>query len=311
MTVHACSAYGLVIHSDLELANLAPAGDGPADVTITLGHAADLEGEVIRVANWQATPGRFLIDVRGVGRFLVTEGREIHVEAAPGAAHDDLVAYLLGSALAALLQQRRILPLHASAVRTDHGAVLIAASSGVGKSTLAAALQARGLAQLADDVTGIVFDEAGRAMALPAFPGARLWPDAVAALGRQDEESRRVRDGVEKVYLPISNFCAEAQPVRGIIALSTHNRPRISLRPFAAQDRATWIFRNTFRKRFMVGHGLTDFHFQASTALARQVEMAQVMRPAEGFALDALADRVAALIQDPTAWSQAPAELAS
>jgi len=308
---HAYSAYGLTIHSELELENLAPAVETLPDLTILLGDAPNLEGEVTRFANWQAAPGRFLIDVPDVARFLVVEGRQIIVEAAPGAAHDDLVAYLLGSALAALLQQRRILPLHASAVRTDHGAVLIAASSGVGKSTLAAALQARGMAQMSDDVTGVVFDQVGHALALPAFPGARLWPDTVRALGRHDEEGRPVRPGIEKVYLPITNFCAEPQSVRGIIALSVHNRPQITLHPFAAHDRASWIFRNTFRKRFMVGHGLTGFHFQASTALARQVDMVQVLRPSEGFALEALTDRVAALLQDPIAWSAAPTALAS
>lgn len=311
MKAYAYSAYGITIQSELELENLTPATVTIADLTIILGGAPNLEGDVVRFANWQAAPGRFLIDVPDVARFLVTEGRQIVVEAAPGAAHDDLVAYLLGSALAAVLQQRRILPLHASAVRTDHGAVLIAASSGVGKSTLAAALQARGMAQMSDDVTGIVFDQAGRAMALPAFPGARLWPDTVRALGRQGEESRRVRDGIEKVYLPITNFCAQPQPVRGILALSVHNQPRIRLQPFAAQDRAAWIFRNTFRKRFMIGHGLTAFHFEASTTLARQVDMVQVTRPSEGFALDALTDRVAALLQDPITWSAAPTAIAS
>jgi len=311
MTGYAYTAYGLVIHSALELQNLSPAGEGPVDVTITLGQAADLDGEVVRFSNWQATPGRFLIDIGDVARFLVTDGRSIHIETAPGVAHDDLVAYLLGSALAALLQQRRILPLHASAVRTDHGAVLIAAASGVGKSTLAAALQARGLAQLADDVTGILFNDEGRAMALPAFPGTRLWPDSVKALGRQGEEGRRVRAEIDKVYLPITNFCAEAQPMRGIIALSTHNRPDITVQPFAAQQRAAWIYRNTFRKRFMVGGGMTDFHFQAGTDLARQVEMVQIRRPSEGFALDALADRVVALLQDPADWAETAPALAS
>lgn len=311
MTGYAYRAYGLVIHSALELQNLSPAGDGPVDVTITLGEAANLDGEVVRFSNWQATPGRFLIDIRNVARFLVTDGRSIHVETAPGANHDDLVAYLLGSALAALLQQRRILPIHASAIRTDHGAVLIAAASGVGKSTLAAALQARGLAQLADDVTGIVFDGEGRAMAVPAFPGTRLWPDSVRALGRQAEEGRRVRAEIEKIYLPITNFCSEAQPVRGLIALSTHNRPQIRVEPFGALDRAAWIVRNTFRKRFMNGLGLNDLLFQASTDLARQVQMVKVVRPSEGFALDALADRVVALLQDPADWAETPAELAS
>lgn len=297
------TAYGLVIASELELEHLAP-GEGPADVTITVGETpASLEGEIVRFADWQALPGRFLIAVAGIGRFLVTDGRSIQVEPAPGVAHDDLVSYLLGSALAALLQQRRILPLHASALQTEFGAILIAATSGTGKSTLAGALQARGLAQMSDDVTGIVFDPAGRAIALSAFPGVRLWPDSVTALGRQNDNSRPVRPGLDKAYLRIENFCAEPQPIRAVIGLEVHNRPDISVTPLPAQDRASWIISHTFRKRFMRGHGLNDFHFQAATALARQVEMIQLRRPSEGSSVDALADRVLGLVQSNRAWA--------
>ena len=105
--------------------------------------------------NWESAPGLFLLEVDGVARYLVREGREIVVERA---GNDDgaVTAFLLGSVLAACLQQRGILTLHASAMATDDGAVLFAGHSGVGKSTLMAALTERGYAMLSDDVTGIV-----------------------------------------------------------------------------------------------------------------------------------------------------------
>ena len=76
---------------------------------------------------------------------------------------------------AALLQQRGVMTLHASAIETQAGAVLFAGPSGIGKSSLAAALVERGNTMLADDVTGVVLDAAGRPVALSAFPVARQY----------------------------------------------------------------------------------------------------------------------------------------
>jgi hypothetical protein len=69
----------------------------------------------------------------------------------------------------------------ASAVEIGNGAVVFAAESGRGKSTLAASFAVNGFRFLTDD--GLVLEPAGDGYAvLPSHPSIRLWADSEAAL---------------------------------------------------------------------------------------------------------------------------------
>ena len=85
------------------------------------------------------------------------EGREVIVETGDPAAAEVRV-FLLTAVLSALCLKRQLFPLHASAAVVDGGAVAFVGSSGVGKSTIAAALMRQGHMVLADDLT-VIDDE--------------------------------------------------------------------------------------------------------------------------------------------------------
>src|SRR6185436_17962029 len=63
--------------------------------------------------------------------------------------------HLVRSVTGAVLQQRGLLPLHASALLLGAGAIALLGPSRAGKSTLAAALARRGHPVLADDVVPV------------------------------------------------------------------------------------------------------------------------------------------------------------
>jgi hypothetical protein len=65
---------------------------------------------------WQAAPGRFLLDVPDVARYLVSDGAVITIDRAPAARDQDVTHFLNMTPLAALLFQRGQLALHAAAV---------------------------------------------------------------------------------------------------------------------------------------------------------------------------------------------------
>ncbi len=95
----------------------------------------------------------------------------------PGVSADRVRADYDRDALPLVLQARGATVIHASAALGPRGALLFAADSGTGKSTLAAALAARGWRALADDCCAI---EDGRLHPLP-FAG-KLRPDVAATL---------------------------------------------------------------------------------------------------------------------------------
>ena len=138
----------------------------------------------------------------------------------PEASDDDIRVFLLGSVLGFLLHQRQIFPLHASAIRTEHGAVLFTGHSGAGKSTTLGAMVQRGYAMLADDVSGIVLDDKDRPHVLPAFPSSRLWAESAAKLNLSTKEVSRVRAALDKYVFPVEHFCQETLPLLGVYVLT-------------------------------------------------------------------------------------------
>jgi hypothetical protein len=90
---------------------------------------------------------------------------------------------LLDQVLPLVLSQRGSLVLHASAVHLDgFGTIAFAGRAGSGKSTLAAALALRGCSVVADDSL-VVAGDSDVPMAIPGYPGSRLWQDSVRRLG--------------------------------------------------------------------------------------------------------------------------------
>src|SRR5438105_3551225 len=188
------AVFGLRVASEIELPEL-PRGTGRADVTIRRGPTPDLIADpVIEGVLYQAAPGRLRLTVPNVATFLATDGTDVVVAAQPDATPEEVRLFLYGSVLGAILQQRGILTLHASAVTDGDRAILFAGASGRGKSTLAAAFLDLGYQLLSDDVVAIRTDPDRAAMAAPAYPEIKLWTDSLEHLQIDADGLRRVRE---------------------------------------------------------------------------------------------------------------------
>jgi hypothetical protein len=229
-----------------------------------------------------------------VARYLIVNGQQIWIEPDADSAESDVRLFLLGSALGALLHQRRMLPLHASAIQTANGAALFVGPSGRGKSTLLAALTQRGYAMLTDDVTALDVDAAGHVTAFPSMPYMRLWADMATQLQQPIEEKLRVRPSLDKYLLPVARFCAEPLPVRAIYALHIGQFPDIRLQPVGNQQRFEILANNTYRAEFLAGLGLLQTHFRLAATVANCVPVYCITRPSHPFLLDALVNRIEA-----------------
>jgi hypothetical protein len=287
-------AYGLHISSDLACPELASHANGRADVRVRLGHAPlELAQPQAQGECYQITRTQLLLKIDHVGRYLVSNGNEIVVERAPEASEDDVRVFLLGSVLGALLHQRGVLPLHASAIETAYGAVAFAGQIGHGKSTLAAAFHARGYRVLADDVCAVALDAEGKPLVMPAYPQLNLWADALAHIGESKDALRRSRVLTEKYGLPVSErFATRPAPLCAVYELNTTNSAEPSLARVTGNARL-WLLRdNTFRLSFLAGMDDSERYLRMALAVAQHILTVRVSRPCESFLLDELADLV-------------------
>lgn len=286
------AAYGLRIRSEVALPHFAAAEPGETDVVVRLGAVPRaLQAPNCTRPRWEAAQDDFLFRAEENMRFRVTSGREITVERAAGD-DDRAAAYLMGSAWTALLQQRGLVTLHASAVCTREGAVLFLGRSGAGKSTLAAALAVRGYEVLADDVVAVSAVPPGPPRATPGYPNLRLWADAFDRLGIAAGNRRRTRDGIDKYLLPPDRFAKRPQTIRAAYVLRAGNTQSLEFDRVTSAAAVPILWRHTHRRRYVDGFGNREAHFHALAHFTRGVPVTRVTRPAAGASLDELIERL-------------------
>ncbi|MEQ7872938.1 hypothetical protein ABDK56_02900 [Sphingomonas sp. ASV193] len=270
--------FGLRLTSEIPLPDLHEAdGDTPADVEVTLAAPRPVERfETV------ATPGGTTLEIAGVGRFTVTDGRRIAVAPDPGADEGDVRLYLLGSTMGLLLYQRGLMPLHANAVVVDGHAFAFAGASGAGKSTLAAGFVREGLPLLSDDVCAIERDQDGRCHVLPGPRRLRLWRDAVDALGEEADALRRSfpSDPAYEKYdlpVPIERAATGPAPLEAIYVLGDGDR--LGFERLSGVAATESLFDHSYRGAYASISGATGAHFQACAAIARSIPIFRLTRP--------------------------------
>jgi len=176
----------------------------------------------------------YLLRFAGVADFLLSrDGSVIFGCPRPGVPALTIRHLLLDQVLPMVLAHRGHLALHASAVAAVGGALAFAGKTGWGKSTLCASLARAGGPPLADDCL-VIEERRGRAVAVPSYPGLRLWPDSARALSRGRLGGTPVADYSDKRRLNPGHPSARrpaATPLRAIYVLAapgTAKKVRIS-----------------------------------------------------------------------------------
>lgn len=275
---------GITIASAFPLAGALRAPDHlEVDAEIIVGEVPErLEnvvkdlGPVIQLKEREA-----LFNVSGYARFWVRDGRSIVVTPESGVDEAEIQVFLLGSVFGALCHQRGLVTLHASAVRLpDGGAALFAGPSGIGKSTVAAALMQRGYEVICDDLSVLRKQPDGVYHVAPGIPRLRLWDDVVSFLEIDRATLTQTRPALEKFNLPLTGSPdLVSAPVRKIIQL----RYETPTQPTGVQlvSRAVGIRRimeEVYQKRQARFMGLRAGQFLECVALSRQVEVYQAIR---------------------------------
>jgi hypothetical protein len=270
-------AYGLAIRSDVAIPEpIVCREDASPQVRISAGPVApELAGRTAGGVLFDVSAGRFLFQMEGIARYLVSNGAAITVDAAPEADEDSVRLFLWGSVFGALLHQRGLLALHASAIETPRGAVLFAGSSSTGKSALAAAFHTRGYRVIADEMCAI-----NAAEVVPAIPRLLLWPDVIDQCGGWGPNVRRARANIGKYHVPLeTGFASAPSPIHAVYTLFVSNRSEYEISPVSGLDKFTRLTDLVFRWQFLSGMCDRNEHFHRVAALARDIQMRRLDRP--------------------------------
>lgn len=192
-------AYGMNIESAMEIPELLSHKGDPIDLTIRFGKAPNKipATPLKEIGSLQMSADHFRLELP-IGTYYVREGKEIIVDTKPNADDKSLRLFLLANAMAAVLHQRLQVALHAGAIKTKQGLILVCGHSGAGKSTTISALRQKGYQVFTDDVV-VLSQEATRLVGIASYPIVKLWQDSIeklqiAGIG----EEQRIRDQIPK-----------------------------------------------------------------------------------------------------------------
>lgn len=248
---------------------MAAGSRGPADWIVRRGTVGFDLSDVMYASPWYRIGRRaFVVEISGVGRFDVREQGRITVDPGVDVIDSDIAPYLTGSILAGGLMMQGAYLLHACAVKTSVGTLLITGASGAGKSTLTAALVQRG-GQLISDDTCLLTIEQGRVMVHPGAPHIKLWGESLETLGIGVRGLSRVIATEEKFYWPVRRaFVQTPQPVNALIELVPCNEVQPKFLEIAGIDKIMKLVLNGYREEYLglIGDRKDNFTFWSMVA---------------------------------------------
>ncbi|SES10049.1 aldolase [Salipaludibacillus aurantiacus] len=298
-------AFGFNISSDFCLPEL-PKRSGPNEVVDIYIRRADLNDLWAE----SATPtGHFVINenlimfkVPDTAIFSISEGQNIGVQALNERSDDYLRLFLLGTCMGAILLQRRILPLHGSAIAINGKAYAIVGDSGAGKSTLASAFLNRGYKLLSDDVIPVSLNKEGYPVVTPAYPQQKLWQESLTAFGMDSTQLRPIIDRETKFAVPVPDrFASEPLPLAGVYELVKTEAKEVALEPVDHLERFHKLFYHTYRNFIIRPSGLLEWHFQMSASIVKKIDFYQIRRPVSSFTAQELSSRILSAITEEVA----------
>lgn len=272
-------AYGLDIDSEVALPELAHAASSPPPtVSIRFGRVEKIAPNVEDREHF-VSPDEIVLSYPEVARFRVAGGREIIIDPQPDADDAALRLCLLGPALGALLHQRGLLVLHASAVNIGGGASIFLGNKGWGKSTLAASLNARGHGLVADDIVGVEMASDGVPRVAPGFPQLKLWPQAAEFLGFDVNTLPRLLPDIEKRDSRADgSFQVAALPLRRIYVIDLGDR--VEIEPVEPREAMVELVQHSYLLRFLPATCASVPHFRQCSALVQSLGLYRLKRPA-------------------------------
>jgi hypothetical protein len=311
-TAYRYKAYGLAILADAEMPELPPIRDLSDAALIRVN--VTLRGDpraIAEPAQWiniaaypEGTPwlksakisGGYLLRFPDLADFIVSaDGRTVECVQSEGQVIEVTLRHLvIDHVMPRVLNLLGVEALHATAVVAPAGACAFIGDAGTGKSTLAASFHLVGLPVLCDDCLVLRDDRRGDGgiLAMPAYPGVRLWDDSFAALVHDAEPGLPVAHYTSKTRLvgDAAGFAATPQPLVRIYFLRRIEAGADSV-PAVARIAPAEAFPELIGASFPLDLGdaaMLTRHFLMISHVAASVALRRLIIPTDFGALEAV-----------------------
>lgn len=282
MSSYCYQAYGISIGSDIELPlqqSSSPASSVQLSIRQSDVSSDGLESPIVTMLHYQAKPNALWLNIPNLARFLMLDGTDIFYQKNGSVIDSNLLALqLVNCCMSAILHQRGMTVLRASAAIIDGKCAVFCGVSCQGKSLLAAALHKKGHSILSDNLCAI--DEDG--LLHPGPPTLNIWQDCFSVLEVKADSLKPVRPGLGKYIYPVDeNYCSKAKSVDVIYLLDIHNKDTPLLVETSGINKVMPLQSQVHRLQYLEGLGLMPSVSRNLMKLANNTRVAQLTRPVE------------------------------
>jgi hypothetical protein len=277
-------AYGLTLATEIDFPELFVVNptDKP-EVNVCIGkvpsHLSRQTEEQLK--NLFITSTEYFLCVKDIAFYYAANGNQVIIEPFPDADKKSVRLFFLSNAMAAILYQRELIPLHASAIFSNKGIAMFLGDSGVGKSTTVATLQTRGHRIFSDDIC-VPVKEDKIIKAFAAYPMMKLWKDTFEKvnLGEYDEQNR-IRPALEK-YGKFFNetFDTTAHPVERIFILEKDSSlNQLQSSELKGINAFKYLQHYAYRLPYIDAMGMRKTYFNILLDLSNSIPITLISRP--------------------------------
>ncbi|TDL92311.1 aldolase [Vibrio vulnificus] len=296
------TTFGLIAESVLPLPELEKLTDieKEADITIKKKDLSNVWSKInplIRTS-FVVEGNRVMFEVPGLAVFSIENGKTITFSTYGSDKEDKVRLYILGSCLGILLMQRKVLPLHGSAIAIEGKAYAFIGESGAGKSTLASSFVNKGYKLLSDDVVAITLTEENQPWVIPSYPQQKLWQESLNAFGMNSTNYQPLFDRTTKFSIPVqTDFYNKPLPLGGIFELAGADIVSIDLQPIEKLHRFQVMHLHTYRRSLIERMNMMDWHFKICAKCMNAVPIYRLRRPTSTFTAHEIVTTVLSVIK--------------
>lgn len=292
-------AYGLTVKSEIAFPELYPVSTlQDVDLEIELAKMPDtLIAEISsRDRARFYTANEYSLVIPDVATYYAGFGKKIIIEKDHVGDWDSVRLFCLSNAFAAILYQRKSIPIHCSAFMHHEQLILIFGDSGAGKSTTLGAMLQRGYKVFSDDVcVPHVEDDSGEVSLYSSYPMMKYWRSTIDQLGIDSNKlSRQIRPDMDKygLYFHEEFIIESRRPVLSFLLHVSQETDDVSIKPITGMELFKKLENNAYRGEQLGYADLKKEHFTLFTRLANQCSTFLIERPNQVDSIAKIVDAI-------------------
>jgi hypothetical protein len=295
-------AYGLNIRSEMYFPELLPIDKNESiDINLQFGKVPVHQDEKAEVTNHNIFINNkcFKLVIPDVANYWAEGGNSIVIETNQHVDESLVRIFCLSNVFAAILNQRKIFPLHAGAIKIKDHLVLICGHSGAGKSTLLASLLSKGYKIFSDDVCVPFLALSGNVYMHSSYPMMKFWKDTLLQFPYFGEPNIQLKPDHDKYGIFFHDEFDRKLILPSIVFFleKSHEGEDVHFRKIKGIELFQKLISHVYRGEYLGRLDLRHSHFELFTSLANQLEGYVIERPININTLNELSSKVEEVIQ--------------